>query len=235
MKANPAGVGKLAAKIRRHWNVLRRDPEVFARNLTQFTHPDLYKTRLLNILAQPPLHVNVQAGLTPALNVLQPVLSPSGMTGGPNTILVLAALVAELGVPVQFITYQAAHLRHGGWLSAHVSEILGRSFSQSLEIATASDPNLPASIGDRDLWLATHWTTAQALKPVLPRTRRDWFLYLIQDFEPGFYPWSSNYALSLETYSMPFRALINEGFFGILPVIPAGRAVRHTRFCRKSG
>jgi glycosyltransferase involved in cell wall biosynthesis len=36
------------------------------------------------------------------------------------------------------------------------------------------------------------------------------FLYLIQDFEPGFYPWSSAYAQALETYAMPYRALINE-------------------------
>jgi hypothetical protein len=40
--------------------------------------------------------------------------------------------------------------------------------------------------------------------------RRNWFLYLVQDFEPGFYAWSSNYALALETYAMPHRAMINE-------------------------
>ena len=42
--------------------------------------------------------------------------------------------------------------------------------------------------------------------------RRHWFLYLVQDFEPGFYAWSSNYALALETYAMPHRAAINEAF-----------------------
>jgi len=41
---------------------------------------------------------------------------------------------------------------------------------------------------------------------------RRWFIYFVQDFEPGFYAWSSNYALALETYGMDFRAVINERF-----------------------
>src|SRR5205823_6115826 len=55
-------------------------------------------------------------------------------------------------------------------------------------------------------------TTAQGLKPVLPRMRRQKFIYLVQDFEPGFYAWSSNYALAIETYGMDFYAAINERF-----------------------
>lgn len=212
VEAGRSRIGKLGAKITRHLTLLRRDPEVFARNLSQFTHPDLYESRLLNVLTQPPLHVTAQVGMAPALNILQPVLSPTGITGGPNTVLVLAALVAELGVPVRLITYKTADRQNGDWLSMHLTRVLGRTFSQALEVATASDPNAPASTGVNDLWLATHWTTAQALKPVLPRTRRNWFVYLIQDYEPGFYSWSSNHALALETYSMPFRALINENF-----------------------
>jgi hypothetical protein len=79
-------------------------------------------------------------------------------------------------------------------------------------VADAADPARPASIGADDLWLATHWTTAEALRPVLPRMRRPDFLYLVQDFEPGFYPWSSNYALATATYAMPHRAIFNEQF-----------------------
>ena len=36
------------------------------------------------------------------------------------------------------------------------------------------------------------------------------FLYLIQDFEPGFYAWSTNYALALATYDFPIRGIFNE-------------------------
>jgi hypothetical protein len=40
------------------------------------------------------------------------------------------------------------------------------------------------------------------------RSRR--FIYLIQDYEPGLYPWSTVHALALETYGLDFRAIVNE-------------------------
>jgi O-antigen biosynthesis protein len=63
------------------------------------------------------------------------------------------------------------------------------------------------SIGQNDYFIATAWWTAILTKSLqskqaeiynLNATRR--FIYLIQDFEPGFYPWSSRYALAESTY-----------------------------------
>jgi O-antigen biosynthesis protein len=44
---------------------------------------------------------------------------------------------------------------------------------------------------------------------VLPRMRRRTFFYLIQDYEPGFQPWSSDYSIALETYDMDIIPVIN--------------------------
>jgi len=203
---------RLPAKVSTHLRLLRDDPEAFGRNLLQFTDPGRFEDRLLDVLDQPPLHVQVSSGLGPALNVLQPILAPGAMTGGPNTIVLLAALTAEAGVPVRIVTNRAGHRADPAWFTSHVESLLGRPPPPGLQVATGSDPAAPATVGADDLWLATHWTTAQGLRPVLPRMRRPWFLYLIQDFEPGFYAWSSNYALALETYAMPHRAMINEAF-----------------------
>lgn len=60
-------------------------------------------------------------------------------------------------------------------------------------------------VGPGDVWLATAWWTAYAGQR-MAAWQRDHFgaagdlAYLIQDFEPGFYPWSSQYALALGTY-----------------------------------
>jgi hypothetical protein len=203
---------RLPAKAATHLRLLRDDPEAFGRNLSQFTDPARFEERLIDVLHQPPLHVRVEAGPAPALNVLQPALNPLAMTGGPNTIVLLAALTAEAGVPVRIVTNRAGRRTDPAWFAGHVASLLGRPPPPGLEVATGSDPAAPAAVGADDLWLATHWTTAQGIRPVLPQMRRPWFLYLIQDFEPGFYAWSSNYALALETYAMPHRAIINEAF-----------------------
>lgn len=60
-------------------------------------------------------------------------------------------------------------------------------------------------VADEDIWVATAWWTAYAAQRM-----SQWqgehggvdrpMIYLIQDFEPGFYAWSSQYALSLSTY-----------------------------------
>ena len=203
---------KAPAKAAAYLRLLRDDPERFGRNMLQYTDRAKFEAGLVDILAQPPLHVQVEPGLRPALNVLQPVLSPDAMTGGPNTIVLLAALVAETGTSVRIVTNRPGHRPDPAWFASHVASLLGRQAPPGLQVVVASDAASPATAGMDDLWLATHWTTAQSLRPALTRMHRRWFLYLVQDFEPGFYAWSSNYALALETYAMPHRAVINEAF-----------------------
>lgn len=204
-------IRRFPAKAMTHLRLLRDDPERFGRNLLQFTNPARFEEGLIDVQQQPSLCVRVTPGLPPTLNVLQPVLRPDAMTGGPNTIVLLAALVAERGVPVRIVTTRVGHRTDLTWFAGHVSSLTSRPSPAGLQVVVGSDANEAAQVGYDDLWLATHWTTAQALRPLLPQMRRSWFIYLVQDFEPGFYAWSSNYALALETYGMPHRAIINEG------------------------
>lgn len=60
-------------------------------------------------------------------------------------------------------------------------------------------------VADGDTWLATAWWTAHAAQNVAAWQAHHYGVtrgvaYLIQDFEPGFYPWSSQSALALSTY-----------------------------------
>jgi hypothetical protein len=201
-------LARAAAQLR----LLRQDPEQLGRNLLQYTNPEKFEARLVDILAQPPLQVRLRDGAPPALNVLQPVLDAAAMTGGPNTILLLAALVAEAGLTVRLVTTRPGHRTDPGWFAGHMASLLGHPAPAGLQVCAAADAAAPAACGADDLWLATHWTTAQALRPLLARMRRKFFLYLVQDYEPGFYAWSSNHALALETYDLPHRAIINEHF-----------------------
>lgn len=64
--------------------------------------------------------------------------------------------------------------------------------------------------GENDFFVATAWWTAYILQPILEWQQKTYdiepvFYYLIQDFEPGFYQWSSRYSLAESTYKSKFK------------------------------
>jgi hypothetical protein len=200
-------------KFGKHLRLLKDDPEKFGFNLLQFSNPQRFQDKLLDVQRAAPLHVRIDARLqdSPALNVLQPVISSAVMTGGPNTVVNLALWIARLGVPVRLVTTQTSTQADLQWFWQHLCKLTGaESPPPSLQVACAASASQPLAIGPRDLFMATHWTTAQLLKPLLAQLEVKRFIYLIQDFEPGFYAWSSNYALAMETYGMEHIGVFNE-------------------------
>jgi hypothetical protein len=90
-----ASLRSLPARLLGQVSLLRRDPERFGRNMLQFTNPALFEQRLIDVMNPRPMHVTVAPGAKPHLNILNPALTPEGMTGGPNTIINLALRIAE--------------------------------------------------------------------------------------------------------------------------------------------
>jgi O-antigen biosynthesis protein len=203
----------LPAKIVRHLRLLRDDPERFAANLLQFTNPRRFQEKLIDITTASPLHIRFGAALDarPALNVLQPVLSSESMTGGPNTIVNFAFRIAQNGMRVRVVTTRPGVRTDPVWFQQHLAQLMGGApVPEGFEAASAADPAAPLAIGRNDLFMATHWTTAQQVKYQIEAMNHKKFVYLIQDFEPGFHQWSNNYALSLETYDLDFLPVFNE-------------------------
>jgi beta-1,2-rhamnosyltransferase WsaF-like protein len=203
----------LPGKIIRHMRLLRDDPERFARNLLQFTNPRRFREKLIDIEVPPPLHLRFDAALDArrTLNVLLPVLSSDNTTGGPNTVLHFALRIAGRGVPVRMVTTRPQATTDPAWFRRHLTQLAGgRAIPEAFEALSAADPDTPLAIGRNDVFMATHWTTVQQMKGRLPELNQQEFIYLIQDFEPGFHPWSSNYALTLETYDLDFVPVFNE-------------------------
>jgi len=61
------------------------------------------------------------------------------------------------------------------------------------------------SVGAADCWLTTAWWTTYSAQRLAAWQQQHFgtagrLINLIQDFEPGFYPWSSQFALALGTY-----------------------------------
>ncbi|AKB33546.1 hypothetical protein MSSIH_2856 [Methanosarcina siciliae HI350] len=71
-------------------------------------------------------------------------------------------------------------------------------------------------VGENDYFVSTAWWTAYILQPILEWQQKTYdiepvFYYIIQDFEPGFYQWSSRYSLAESTYKSKFKtkAILN--------------------------
>jgi hypothetical protein len=144
----------------------------------------------------------------PGLVVLIPSLEIRRLTGGPNTALNLGSNVAARGLPVRFV---ATHGPAGpeADLAAHVQALTGPARPGTRMTFESVAESRRLTIGREDLVMATWWPTAYVAEQAIRATGAPDFLYLIQDFEPAFYPWSTNFALALQTYSMPIRGIFN--------------------------
>ena len=74
------------------------------------------------------------------------------------------------------------------------------------QLLFAHDSN-KVDIGINDIFIFTSWKTAFSFEPIITWQKNKFkipnrkAIYLIQDFEPGFFSWSSEYVLAESTYS----------------------------------
>jgi hypothetical protein len=143
--------------------------------------------------------------------VLMPHLSVSRMSGGPNTIFQVTARLATQGIPLRYVATFGPLDDDERRLREHIRVVTGvKADEGSIELVDASADGAALDVGVNDVLVASWWPTAHIANAALAHVRADAFVYLIQDFEPGFYPWSTKYALAEATYVMPIRAVVNE-------------------------
>lgn len=158
-----------------------------------------------------------QAQVGTRLNLLVPAVSERHVFGGIATALqVFDALrpyfdQARIIVTDEAIPNPRADTYYGNW--------------PIVPMASAPPPDnhiVPAgsrwaqtlAVHSQDYFMATAWWTAHNALALLdwqqaqyPEATQRRMLYLIQDYEPGFYPWSSRYLLAQATYAQPERTL----------------------------
>ena len=147
----------------------------------------------------------------PRLVVLMPHLSLERMSGGPNTILQVTAPLLARGHRIRYVATMGRLEPDEAAIRSHIRQVTGTDANGTgVELVDASSPGSELRLGAADVPFATWWPTAHLARGALDVVRAREFLYLVQDFEPGFYPWSTRYALALATYAMPMRAVVND-------------------------
>jgi hypothetical protein len=147
------------------------------------------------------------------LVILLPHLNVDQMSGGPNTVFQVTARLVPAGIRLRYVATSGALAPDTKTLREHVGRLTGIEAGPELvDFVDASARRATFDLGSDDVLFATWWPTAHLANAGLAFTRTREFIYLVQDFEPGFYPWSTKSALAEATYAMPMRAIVNEPF-----------------------
>ncbi len=141
------------------------------------------------------------------LNILLPSINRQHYFGGIHTAVVIYRELCNAYPQSRIILTDSAPDDEAlSRFADHVhvpSEGTSSAARQIVPFCDRYGKTLPVAPGDR--WLATAWWTAYAAQRLADWQSREQGVdrpvaYLIQDFEPGFYPWSSQSALALSTY-----------------------------------
>jgi hypothetical protein len=137
--------------------------------------------------------------------LLVPHLPPEPIFGGISTGLEFAiALAEELGKRLVLVSTNQKVKD-----SDETSRLIRSRFKTELEIII-KDPISTLFVGKTDTLIATAWWTAEFIVEIERRHDESFSkIYLIQDFEPNFYAWSTNYARALSTYSIKSMKVFN--------------------------
>lgn len=149
-------------------------------------------------------------------NLLVPSLNPEHVFGGISTALkFFEKLASESGFAVRMILTDAAPHRsvmndYGKKGYRFVTP--EKNCDERMQIVSYNDRyNRSLPVSENDIFIFTGWWTAHCTQDayvdfeknegIKPNT----FIYFIQDYEPGFYPWSTRYLLADATYRSEYK------------------------------
>jgi hypothetical protein len=161
----------------------------------------------LGIVEITPYSPRESLGTAPRLNLILPSINAQHYFGGIHTaVLLYRALCVHYPRSRIILADSVPDEQALGRFPDHSLVDCEATSDASRQIVPYSDRyNRSVGVESGDIWLATAWWTAYAAQRLanwqLERHgRAGEVMYLVQDFEPGFYPWSSQFAVALSTY-----------------------------------
>lgn len=154
------------------------------------------------------------------INLLVPSINQEHIFGGISTALKFYnQLCDKKGYKRRIITTDASpledDLKH---FEGYILQDSEEDESIDFQIVPFNDRyNKTIPVGENDIFISTAWWTAYSAQNLIKWQSEEYknkvkkSIYFIQDFEPGFYAWSSRYALADSTYKseLPQIAVFN--------------------------
>ena len=146
------------------------------------------------------------------INLVMPVIAHEKLFGGLDTAIRFFKSLETFFPRARVIVLHESEAKFDcsqwpGWALASRDQTAART------IAFLDRPDFAPLIDDSDFFIATYWITAYYVTKLLAiqagksERKNPPFVYLIQDFEPAFYAFSSSYLLADSTYSSDHNIL----------------------------
>ena len=151
------------------------------------------------------------------LNLLVPSIRSDVVFGGVQTALELFEAVGSLSARRRIVTLGPLDAAIAGRLPDYHVSRGDEDPDEPRMLVSIGDEDATLAVGPGDVFIATFWSTAELALRIGPWQVETFGAspgrlgYVIQDYEPGFYPWSTNYLLALATYrpAIPTVAIFN--------------------------
>ncbi|MGI9394525.1 MAG: glycosyltransferase [Boseongicola sp.] len=163
--------------------------------------------------------------------ILVPSLNPTEIFAGIATAIDIGVGLAQRGAQVLFLAVDLPIESRERTLN-FIADRAGapRFFALSRIKIACGVTDQVIEFHTEDRFLATAWWSAHLIRDILDQGEflNAKFHYLIQDFEPGFYPWGGEYAGAYESYQFDFKPIFNSNslrkYFEDLGLSPPGGA-----------
>jgi hypothetical protein len=143
------------------------------------------------------------------LNLVVPSLQSGVVFGGVQTALDLFEAIGASSERLRIVTLGALDESVAGRSVGYEQTGADEDADVPRQLVSIAGDAASLPVGPGDVFVATFWTTADLVIRIAAWQAETFgggpgrFGYLIQDFEPGFYPWSANHLLALATYRAP--------------------------------
>lgn len=183
----------------------------FKRGTSEPEVPGISSLARMNASYLPPLSLDIKAR-RPAVHILVPSAKCEHIFGGLATVFKFMAVLANRGLLVRVTSIDIPMtVRDKEEALAFFIERCGLNENAKRRVSLGSTNGDSALCHPNDIFVTTIWWSAMRLhitRDHVPLVMSD-FYYFIQDFEPGFYAWSDEFALADETYRMNCHPMVN--------------------------
>jgi glycosyltransferase involved in cell wall biosynthesis len=143
------------------------------------------------------------------VNLLIGMIDFAYVFGGYITVFHLARRLARQGARVRLVMVDPCDFQPGRWRDQFRAYPGLEDFLEHIELAYCFDRTVPIEVSPDDTFVATNWWTAHMAHQAGIQIGRPRFVYLSQEYEPGFYPQGSWAALAAQSYALSHDAVFS--------------------------